>query len=302
MGLKNFFDFAAIATITFAFVACGSNQEKPKAEETTPAANEQTTVTENAAQVAESADFKTITLTSGATVTWIKDNADNKLNPRSLFNDATDEQYASINMPEGIPASMSVFLLKVDGEYVLFDAGLGDFGGQMMARFAKLNINVDDIKFIYLTHLHVDHISGLVKKTDTGFEKIFRNAAIYLSKAEHDGWMNDIEKNDLQKAILGIYSDSLHLFTFGDKLPHDVEVIDAVGHTPGHAAFRYNELLVVGDLMHGYALQIKYPEINSNYDQDKAKSIESRKRLLEYAKTNKLIMAGMHFAAPGFTE
>ena len=54
--------------------------------------------------------------------------------------------------------------------------------------------------------------------------------------------------------------------------------------------------------MHGYALQKDHPEINSIYDMDKAKSIESRKRLMDYAKENNLIMAGMHLPEPGFIE
>lgn len=250
---------------------------------------------------AESSEYKTVTLKSGATVTWIKDNAGNKLNPRELFSDASDSLYNSVGLADGIPASVSTFLLKVDGEYVLFDAGLGDFGGQMATHLNELGVNPDDIKLVYLTHLHVDHISGLVKKTDAGMEKVFKNATLFLGKVEHDAWMN-IEKNDLQKAILGVYGDKLSLFNFGDTLPHAVEAIDAIGHTPGHTVFRYNELLVIGDLMHGYALQINHPEVNSNYDMDKAKSIESRKRILEYAKANGLTMAGMHLPSPGFAE
>lgn len=252
-------------------------------------------------QTVKNADFKTVTLSDGATVTWIKDNAGEKLNPRDLFSDASDSLYNSLNMPEGIPATVSTFLMKVEGEYILFDAGLGDFGGQLATHLNEMGVNPDDIKLVYLTHLHVDHISGLVKKSETGFEKVFKNAAVFVGQVERDAWMN-MEKNDLQKAILGVYGDSLHLFAFGDKLPHDVEAIDAIGHTPGHTVFRHGELLVIGDLMHGYALQINHPEINSNYDMDKEKSIESRKKILEFAKANKLTMAGMHLPSPGFAE
>ncbi len=252
-------------------------------------------------QAVKSADFKTATLSDGATVTWIKDNAGEKLNPRDLFSDASDSLYNSLNMPEGIPATVSTFLMKVEGEYILFDAGLGDFGGQLATHLNEMGVNPNDIKLVYLTHLHVDHISGLVKKSETGFEKVFKNAAVFVGQVERDAWMN-MEKNDLQKAILGVYGDSLHLFAFGDKLPHNVEAIDAIGHTPGHTVFRHGELLVIGDLMHGYALQINHPEINSNYDMDKEKSIESRKKILEFAKANKLTMAGMHLPSPGFAE
>ena len=246
---------------------------------------------------------KTIILASGATVTWIQDNAGNKLNPRSLFSDASDSLYNSLNMPDGIPASVSTFLVKVDGKYILFDAGLGAFGGQLMNRLAALGVNPDSIGLVYLTHFHVDHIAGLVAKDGAGNDaKAFKNAAVYAGKVEYDAWMNDIPKNDLQKNIMALYKNSLHLFVFGDTLPHGVRAIDAVGHTPGHTAFQLANLLVVGDLIHGYALQKDHPEINSNYDMDKPKSAESRKRIMQYARDNKFLMAGMHLPPPGFVE
>ncbi|MCQ2089744.1 MAG: MBL fold metallo-hydrolase [Fibrobacter sp.] len=293
--MKILFNVVMSAAIAATMFGCGNNGSEQAKQ------NLAAETSAEAKTVAESSDFKTITLKSGATVTWIKDNPDDKKNPKDLFAGVSDSLYETLGLNDGIPASVSTFLMKVDGEYVLFDAGLGDFGGQLGRHLNELGVNPDDIKLIYLTHLHVDHISGLVSKGENGFNKVFKNATLYLGKIEHDAWMA-MEKNDLQKGILGVYRDNLNLFAFGDTLPHAVEAIDAIGHTPGHTVFRYNELLVIGDLMHGYALQIKHPEFNSNYDMDKEKSIESRKRILEYAKANGLTMAGMHLPSPGFAE
>lgn len=274
-----------------------AGSEKPADIETATA---ETASAETAAQVAGT---KTITLSNGASVTWIQDNDGERLMPRTLFSDASDSLYNSLNMPEGIPASVSTFLVKVDGKYILFDAGLGAFGGQLMNRLAALGVNADSIGLVYLTHFHVDHIAGLVVKDEAGNDvKAFKNAAVYAGKVEYDAWMNDIPKNDLQKGIMALYKDSLHLFAFGDSLPHGVLAMDAVGHTPGHTAFQLANLIIVGDLMHGYALQKDHPEINSNYDMDKPKAAESRKRIMQYASDNKLLMAGMHLPPPGFVE
>ena len=223
--------------------------------------------------------------------------------PRELFSDASDSLYESLNMPAGLPASVSTFLVKTDGKYILFDAGLGAWGGQLMKRLSALNVDPDSIGLVYLTHFHADHIAGLVKNGSAGkMEKVFKNAAVYAGKVEYDAWMNDVPKNDLQKDIMALYKDSLHLFAFGDSLPHGVLALDAVGHTPGHTAFQISNLLVIGDLMHGYALQKIHPEINSNYDMDKEKSAASRKRIMQYARDKKLLMAGMHLPPPGFAK
>jgi len=295
--------FAMMAS--FAVFGC-SDTKTPATEKTAEPAKTATEPAENAAP-AEAANVvqvaKTIKLANGASVTWIQDNQGEKLNPRSLFSDASDSLFASLNLPDGIPASVSVFLLQVDGKNILFDAGLGAFGGQMLDRLAALDVTPDKVDLIYLTHFHVDHIAGIIAKDSAGKDvKVFNNATVYAGKVEYDAWMNDIPKNDLQKAVMGMYKDKLHLFAFGDSLPHGVLALDAVGHTPGHTAFQISNLLVIGDLMHGYALQKDHPEINSNYDMDKEKSIESRKRIMQYARDNKLTMAGMHLPPPGFAE
>lgn len=293
-------------TVMAAFAMFGCNNTKvPATEKKTGESVVETAPAETAApaDAQEVAGTKTVKLSNGASVTWIQDNESEKLNPISLFGDVSDSLVESLNMPEGIPASVSTFLLQVDGKNILFDAGLGAFGGKMLSRLAALGINADNIDIVYLTHFHVDHIAGLVEKDAAGIDtKAFKNASIYAGKVEYDAWMEHIPKNDLQKMVMELYRDSLHLFAFGDSLPHGVLAIDAIGHTPGHTAFQVSNLLIIGDLMHGYALQKDHPEINSNYDMDKEKSIESRKRIMQYAKDNKLLMAGMHLPPPGFAK
>lgn len=293
-------------TVMAAFAMFGCNNTKvPATEKKTGESVVETAPAETAApaDAQEVAGTKTVKLSNGASVTWIQDNESEKLNPISLFGDVSDSLVESLNMPEGIPASVSTFLLQVDGKNILFDAGLGAFGGKMLSRLAALDINADNIDIVYLTHFHVDHIAGLVEKDAAGIDtKAFKNASIYAGKVEYDAWMEHIPKNDLQKMVMELYRDSLHLFAFGDSLPHGVLAIDAIGHTPGHTAFQVSNLLIIGDLMHGYALQKDHPEINSNYDMDREKSIESRKRIMQYAKDNKLLMAGMHLPPPGFAE
>ena len=56
--------------------------------------------------------------------------------------------------------------------------------------------------------------------------------------------------------------------------------------------YRKDELLIIGDLIHGEKIQFKYPEICAVFDADENQSIESRKRILKYAEENKLFMAG----------
>jgi len=305
--MKRNFAILGILMLSAWFAACSNSKTSAESNDSSKVVvdteNTAKSATQSTNKLPAVEGTKTVALANGATVTWIQDNEGEKLNPRSLFSDASDSLFESLNMPAGIPATVSTFLVQINGDYILFDAGLGAFGGQLLNRLESLGVSPDSIKSIYLTHFHVDHIAGLISKDNSGNDaKAFKNAAIYAGKVEYDAWMNDIPKNDLQKNVMALYKDSLHLFAFGDNLPHGILAMDAVGHTPGHTAFQFSNLLVIGDLMHGYALQKDHPEINSNYDMDKSKSIESRKRIMQYARENKLLMAGMHLPAPGFAE
>ena len=78
-------------------------------------------------------------------------------------------------------------------------------------------------------------------------------------------------------------------------MPCSVEAMAAYGHTPGHTIYRTDNKLIVGDIMHGLALQIKHPDFCARFDMDHEKAIASRKAVLEQVKKEGWTMFGMHF-------
>lgn len=265
------------------FAGCGNNTNRQTAGETE---NDSTAIQE----------IKTIN-TDGTEVSWIRDNAEERLMPRSLFADAPDSIFSKLKLADGIPSSMSAFLVRKEGISILFDTGLGGDNSRLIPNLKSLGTEAADIRYLYLTHFHGDHIGGMMK----GDSIVFPNAEIYASKAEYEAWMNMPATQNAQVVkTMNAYKRHLHLFEFGDTLPGDVIAINAIGHTPGHTAYQTGKLIIVGDLMHGTALQYAHPEYCADYDMDKEKSIETRKNILKYANDNGLTMAGMHFPDPGF--
>ena len=240
---------------------------------------------------------KTMTMEDGLQVTWIQDNASERLMPRSLFAAAPDSLFESLSLQGGIPSTVSTFLLQSKEGPILFDAGLGQADSRLIAGLASIGIAPEDVKYIYLTHFHGDHIGGLMKE-DTA---VFPHAEIYASQLEYDAWMAmPDEKKSQVVRTMDAYKDRLHLFGFGDTLPGGVAAIEAIGHTPGHTVYQAGKLLVVGDLMHGVALQLPHPEFCASYDMEPEQAVKTRQELLNYARKNALTMAGMHFPAPAF--
>lgn len=264
------------------------------------ACNQKKNVEEQTVEIVTPEGTKVKTIADGTEVTWIKDNAGTRLMPRALFG-APDSLYEALGIgEEGLPASVSTYLMKCGDDLILFDAGLGaQAGGQLVSLLDSLGVKPEDVDYLYVSHFHGDHIGGMLNEGNA----VFSNAKVYVGKVEYDAWMAmDEDRNAQVRATMEAYKNQLNFFEFGDTLPGDVLAIDAVGHTPGHTVFQKGELLIIADLMHGAALQMEHPEYNANFDMDKEQAAASRARILQYVKDNNLKMAGMHLPEPGFWE
>lgn len=230
-------------------------------------------------------------------VTWIQDRASTQ--SASLFPGADPKLVDSLGLRGGIPSSMSVFLVESKGMRILFDTGLGAKDSRLLHLLSLMGLTPADIGFIYLTHLHGDHIGGLMD----GGRAVFPAAQVFVSKQEFKGWMRmSGEKKAQVERMARAYRLNLHFFDFGDYLPGGVKTIDASGHTPGHTVFRVGDLLIVGDILHGAALQLANLDLCPTYDMNPAEARAARKRMLQLARTDSLVMAGMHLPAPGFMK
>ena len=228
--------------------------------------------------------------------TAIQDNATPHFMPVTLFPDAGDNLISALDQNDGIPSSMSAFWVTNDSISILFDTGMGGPQSQLLPRLKSLGISPEEVEYIYLTHFHGDHIGGLMR----GDTIVFPNAQLYASKVEYEAWLDMEAGNGPATKAMNAYNDRLHLFAFGDTLPGEVIALSGIGHTPGHTVYRIGDLLIVGDIIHGAALQIPHPEVCATYDMDKEEAIKTRRYYLDYAQKNQLTMAGMHFPAPGF--
>ncbi len=238
--------------------------------------------------------IQTRTFGDGVSITWIQDNAHPRIMPISLFPTADTLLVDSLGLKDGVPSTVSVFLIEKEGKKMLFDAGLGAQDSRLQDALSFLGILPESIDYIFLTHCHGDHIGGMTSSD----EAVFTSAEVYLSAEEYDQWK---DSNDaLFDRMRSLYEGRLHTFPFTGELPCGVKPISAVGHTEGHTVYEIGNILVVGDILHGAALQMEDTKICARFDQDTELAIRNRKSILEYARMNNLTMAGMHFPAPGF--
>lgn len=230
----------------------------------------------------------------GFTVTWIRDNAQPRMNQVSLFSNVPEE--VAQEFAGGIPSSMSAVVIQQNGKIALFDTGMGSANSMLLPSLDSLGIAPEDVDYLCITHLHGDHIGGMSKNG----APVFPNAQLYIGKVEYDAWMAMDEARSAQpKAMIEPYGDKLNLFEYNEKLPMGIVGLDSHGHTPGHVSFVKDNVMVAGDIMHGVALQIEHPECNASFDMDPEAAVASRKAMLSLAKEKKMLVCGMHFPEGG---
>ena len=242
---------------------------------------------------------KAITQGEPTPITWIEDKPGPTPQPQKLYPEVPDSLWAALGLEKGVPSSMSCLLLQTEGKTILLDAGLGAPFSQLLPKLKEKGVTPEELQLIYITHLHPDHIGGLLKDGKVVFPK----AEVYVNRVEAEAWLAmEGDRSKLAKSILEAYKAHLHLFEAGDTREGGVKSIAAYGHTPGHTVFQKDSILVIADLIHGAALQLEHPEHCPTYDMDKEAARESRLRILKYARENNLVMYGMHLPSPGFVK
>jgi glyoxylase-like metal-dependent hydrolase (beta-lactamase superfamily II) len=204
-------------------------------------------------------------------------------------------------MPQdSLPSSINTFVLKASKKTILFDAGLGGARGGLISNLSKAAIKPEDIDIIFITHMHNDHIGGLL----IDGKRAFRKAKVYISRPEFDFWISNPSAANVH-AVRQAYDRDIVLFDFekGINIVKEIKVVKAVGHTPGHTAFEISSgsdaLLIVGDLVHNILIQAADPSISVTFDIDPLEAANTRKTLLEYAAKTGIRIAGMHIPFSG---
>lgn len=222
---------------------------------------------------------------------------------------AVTDEYA----PDGtFPNAVRAIVIKKQDEIWLVDTG---FGRNIFTQMESIGISPENVDHVLLTHMHGDHIGGMLREDKPAFQ----NADVTVSENEQKYWGSEEKMMEIPENRRGNFLSAQNVFRqYGDKVkiqqPYDINskftdgihMLEAYGHTPGHVMYLIqdgeNKLLIWGDLTHALAIQMPHPEISVTYDIDPDMARNSRLKVLEYVAKNKIEIAGMHVPYSGVGE
>ncbi|MGM0833358.1 MAG: MBL fold metallo-hydrolase [Pseudomonadota bacterium] len=221
-----------------------------------------------------------------------------------------------IDADSGMQTAVNAFLIHTGENLVLVDAGsaacFGPTLGQVEQNLRASGYTPEDVDTVLMTHLHPDHVCGLV---DDNGDAIYTNAELRASQDDADFWLDEESTQALPEADRAFFimaqeavapyqdADRFNPFTPGDELLMGVVAQDTHGHTAGHASFMLNSdddaMLVWGDVVHSYGVQFADPSVAIEFDTDPEQAIRTRETVLESAAEDKHWVAGAHMPFPG---
>jgi glyoxylase-like metal-dependent hydrolase (beta-lactamase superfamily II) len=215
-----------------------------------------------------------------------------------------------------VPIPFTAMAVKLRDQLVLIDSGTGGFpiygpkSGLLVQSMKAAGLDPNAVKTILISHLHGDHIYGLMdKETD---EQKFPNAEIVVPAAELRWWIRpEVDAMDLgptrkglSQKIRGTLARWKNVRTVEGEveLLPNVHAVPAFGHSPGHTVHlvtsKDKALLITADVSWLPALFVRHPDWQVSLDQDPVMAVETRKRIFDRAIMEKLVVAGTHWLLP----
>jgi len=223
---------------------------------------------------------------------------------------------ANAGQSESLPTAVNAFVVNTKDRTYLVDTGAGAWNamgntmGRAESHLRAAGITPEQIDAVILTHAHPDHHEGLLTAEKTAR---FPNAELIINETEHAFWHDDGMLSQAPAEAKGFFASArgaLAPYASRTRKVKPGEIASGLslehfpGHTPGHSILRVSsgseQVLLVGDCIHNVVIQTAQPEVAFVFDADGKQAAASRRRMLDMAAADGLLISGAHMPFPGF--
>lgn len=217
---------------------------------------------------------------------------------------------------EHVVLSVHTWVIKSRGRVILVDTGIGNdkdrpfstlfhmLKNPYLERLAKAGVRPEQVDYVLMTHLHVDHVGWNTLKVDGAWVPTFPNARYVFAKAEQEFYATPAGERRLcvyADSVLPLVEAGLTdvIADDGGSYLEDIRFHPTPGHSFRHMAIslhtRGEVALFAGDVMH-HPLQVYRPAWNSVFCDTPQQARQSRQWLLDYASREHATVFPAHFA------
>jgi glyoxylase-like metal-dependent hydrolase (beta-lactamase superfamily II) len=228
-----------------------------------------------------------------------------------LFPFYDEPRAASIIPSRPLSLGQNALLLEAGEGWILFETGTsstpGDrFAGELPTNLDAIGIDQSTILGVVPTHGHRDHVGGIVNPEG---RPNYPEATVLLASPELEFWLDESRLSGttqrsaiVARANLLPIRDRIKSYSGETEILSGINALPSPGHTIAHSCFLIEDngqlLFLAGDLAH-HPCQIEAPEIATRFDFDAEQAIGSRRRLLSWLASNRIMALFYHFDGPG---
>ncbi len=223
--------------------------------------------------------------------------------PQETFGtNASPEDFAALSAANFIPADktqnfFTPTVINTGAELVLFDTGLAAEG--TLAALTAAGYTPDQVDVVVLTHMHGDHIGGLMGADGT--TPTFANARYVTGGVEHNHWSGAANEG-FDKNVKPL-NDKFTFLDDGGSVASGITGMAAFGHSPGHMVYQVESdgqrLMITADTANHYVWSLQKPDWEVRFDADKAAAAAVRKQVFGMIAADKIPFIGYHMPFPG---
>ncbi len=242
----------------------------------------------------------------GFEVTTLLAGTNTQPDPQSIFGRNVEaEAFAEVSAAHFLSTQETRFfftpvVVNTGSSLILFDTGLNAVA--ITSALEAAGYMPDQIDTVVITHMHGDHIGGLIR----GNNATFANANYITGRVEYDHWAD--AGNDRFDSNMRPFAVQTTFLEPGQDVTTGITAVEAYGHTPGHMAYHLEsdgaQMMLFADLANHPVWSLAHPDWEVRFDQDKEAAAASRRRVLDMLATERIPAAGYHmpFPALGFVD